>query len=66
MKRRLRERIPMLSRQRNEELKLITAKRNLPQLTEDEVAAIETQLTSQMNLESQQEVNCTLLGKQNE
>ena len=41
-------------------------KRNLPQLTEDKIADIKKQLTSQMNFESGQEVNCTLLGKENE
>ena len=64
MKRHLRERIQLLSRQRDEKLKLITAKRNIPRLTE--VEAIENQLTSQMNLESRQEVNCSLMGIQNE
>ena len=66
MKRHIRERVQMLSKQRNEKLKLLVAKRNLPKLTDDEVAAIELQLTTLMNLESRKEVNCTLLGKQNE
>ena len=52
MKRHLRERIQLLSRQRDENLKLITAKWNIPQLTENKVEAIENQITSQMNLES--------------
>ena len=66
MKWHLRERIQLLSRQRDEKLKLITAKPNIPQLTNDEVEAIENQVTSQMNLGSRQEVNCTLIGAQNE
>ena len=65
MKRHLRERIQLLSRQRDEKLKHITAKRNIPSLTDDEVEAIENQLTSQTNLESRQEVNCSLIGIQN-
>ena len=59
MKRHLRERIQLLSKQSNEKLILMTAEQNLPQLTDDEVASIETQLARQMNLESRQEVNCT-------
>ena len=65
MKRHLRERIQLLSRQRDKKLKLITAKRNVPSLCDDEVEAIENQLTIQMNLESRQEVNCSLIGPQN-
>ena len=64
--RHLRERIQLFSRQRDQKLKRITAKRNIPQLTDDEVEAMENQLTSQMNLESRQEVNCTLIEAQNE
>ena len=66
IKRHLRERIQLLSRQRDEKLKLITAKRNIPRLTDDKVEAIENQLTRQMNLESRQEVNCSLIGAKNE
>ena len=61
MKRHFRERIQLLSRQRDEKLKLITTKQNIQQ-----VEAIENQLASQMNLESRQEINCTLIGAQNE
>ena len=64
MKRHLQERIQLLSKQADKKLKLMVAKRNLPQLTDQEVAAIKLQLNSQMNLESWQEVNCTLIGKQ--
>lgn len=42
----------------------MVAKKNIQQLTEQEVAAIGLQLTSHMNPESRQEVNCTHLGKQ--
>ena len=66
MKRHLKEQIQLLSRQRDEKLKLITAKRNVPSLTDDEVEEVENQLTSQMNQESSQEVNCSLIGIQNE
>lgn len=52
MKRHLQERIQLLSKQADKKLKLMVAKRNLPQLTDQEVAAIELQLNSQMNLES--------------
>ena len=62
MKRHLRERIQLLSRQRDEKQNLITAKRNIPRLMDNEVEAIENQLTCQMNLESRQEVNCFLIG----
>ena len=66
MKRHLREQTQLLFKQKDEKLKLIVARRNISVWTNREVATIELQLTSQMNLESRQVGNCTLLGKQNE
>ena len=40
------------------------ARRNIPSLTDQEVATIAFQLTGHRNLESRQEVKCTLLDKQ--
>lgn len=66
MKRHLRERTQLLSKQLHYKIMLMVVKLNLPRLTEREVMAIELQLHSQMNLKSHQEVNCSLIGKQNE
>ena len=57
MKTHLRERIQLLSRQRDEKIKLLKARQQTETLKDEEIEAIELQLATQMNLESKQEVN---------
>ena len=64
MKQHLRERIQLLSRQRDKKIKLLTAKKHATTLNEDKIEAIKHQLATQMNLESRQEVNCSVNGPQ--